>query len=351
MTQHLTARAATHADAPRIAKIYNQGIADRVATFETQPRTVETIRGWIDADWPVVVVEANGDVVAWANTSLYRPRECYARNAEFSVYVDRAWRGRGAGKVAMRELIDAAREQGLEKLISRVFPENRGSLRLLAGLGFREVGRYRRHARLDGVWRDVVIVELLLQDHDGEPEGALWQPDPATLDLWPAVQPGLVITVEKLPWEPDRDGVRYDALVVESPVAAPWVEVRARWTLGRADVGGLTFEQGDELCEFFSPRHPFNVFAVYRQDGAFKGWYGNVTRTARLRPAGDGLMLTWPDLVLDLVMLPDGTAVDLDDDELAASGIPEREPDLARQMVAARDEVRRLLQAGYFPTR
>ncbi len=82
--------------------------------------------------------------------------------AEYSVYVDRAMRGQGAGRAAMLALIDAARAAGFHKLISRIFVENDYSRRLMRSLGFREVGTYIRHGMLDGVWRDVVIVELLL---------------------------------------------------------------------------------------------------------------------------------------------------------------------------------------------
>ncbi|MFN8499461.1 MAG: arsinothricin resistance N-acetyltransferase ArsN1 family A [Anaerolineae bacterium] len=158
----LTARAATPADAPDIARIYNEGIADRVATFETRPRTPDDIRAWFDGVHPVVVVEDAGRILAWASTSTYRPRDCYAGVAEFSVYVARDARGKGAGRVAMLALIEAAEAAGFWKLVSRVFPENTASLRLLEAVGFREVGRYEKHGRLDGVWRDVVIVERLL---------------------------------------------------------------------------------------------------------------------------------------------------------------------------------------------
>jgi predicted RNA-binding protein associated with RNAse of E/G family len=115
------------------------------------------------------------------------------------------------------------------------------------------------------------------------------------------------------------------------------------------EVAGLRFEPGDQIREFFSPRHPFNVFGVHAPGGAFRGWYGNVTRTARLAHEEDALVLTWPDLVLDVVMLPDGSVSLLDDDELQASGLLSREPDLARQIVAAREELQRLLEAGFFP--
>ncbi|MDQ4045377.1 MAG: arsinothricin resistance N-acetyltransferase ArsN1 [Chloroflexota bacterium] len=159
-----TARAAHPADAEAIARIYNEGIDDRVATFETRHRTVADIEAWFDGRHPVVVVEIGGEVVGFASTSTYRPRECYDGIAEYSVYVARDARGRRVGRIAMEALFDAAREAGFWKLISRIFPENASSLHLMRSLGFREVGTYRRHARLDGEWRDVVIVEKLLTD-------------------------------------------------------------------------------------------------------------------------------------------------------------------------------------------
>ena len=102
-------------------------------------------------------------IVAFASTSTYRPRACYAGIAEFSVYVARAQRGRGAGRLAMEALIAAAEQAGLWKLVSRVFVENTASRSLLQSLGFREVGIYEKHGRLDGAWRDVVIVERLIE--------------------------------------------------------------------------------------------------------------------------------------------------------------------------------------------
>ena len=158
----LHTRSATPDDAAAIAAIYNQGIEDRVATFETRLRTPQDIQAWFDGVHPVVVVEDGDRVVAWASTSTYRPRECYAGIAEFSVYVAREARGQGAGRVAMLALLQAAERAGFWKLVSRVFPENRASLGLLRSLGFREVGVYEKHGQLDGVWKDVVIVERLI---------------------------------------------------------------------------------------------------------------------------------------------------------------------------------------------
>ena len=163
-------RPARDADAADIARIYNQGIAERMATFETEPRTAERIALTLAerADrYPTVVVERDGRVVAWAGASDYRPRDCYAGIAEFSVYVDRAARGTGAGTSAMRGLIVACEARGFWKLLSRIFPENTASRAMCRKHGFREVGVYARHGRLDGVWKDCVIVERLLGDARG----------------------------------------------------------------------------------------------------------------------------------------------------------------------------------------
>ena len=158
----LTARAASLADAPAMARIYNEGIADRIGTFETEPRSAQQIEAWFDGRHPIVVVEEGREVVAFASTSAYRSRPCYAGVAEFSVYVARHCRGAGAGRVAMTALLEAAEAAGFWKLLSRIFPENTASRALMAKLGFREVGTYRRHGKLDGAWRDCVIVERLL---------------------------------------------------------------------------------------------------------------------------------------------------------------------------------------------
>lgn len=164
-SRKLHVRTATAGDAPAIARIYNQGIEDRVATFETEIRTPAQVqaklRSQIDA-YPTVVVELDGCIVAWAGTSSYSDRPCYRGIAEFSVYVDRDWRGQGLGLAAMHELVRECEQRGFWKLVSRIFPENAASRALCRALGFREVGVYKRHAQLDGEWRDVVIVEKLL---------------------------------------------------------------------------------------------------------------------------------------------------------------------------------------------
>lgn len=158
-------RLAVHEDAAAICRIYNQGIEDRIATFETDPRSVEQVIAILEEKGdhhPAIVVERDGAVIAFAWASSYRSRPCYAGVAEHSVYVAREARGAGAGLLALEALSRAFAERGYWKLLSRIFTENEASLKLHERAGFRVVGTYIRHAKLDGVWRDTVIVEKLL---------------------------------------------------------------------------------------------------------------------------------------------------------------------------------------------
>ncbi len=169
MSEEVRVRPATLADAAAIAEIYNQGIRARIATFETEERSVEERRAWLaahDARYPVVVatIEENGQerVVGWASASPYSSRACYAGVAEFSVYIHEEYRGRGVGTVLMEDFIAACERAGLWKLTSRIFPENIASRTLCKKAGFEEIGIHRKHAQLDGVWKDNVIVERLI---------------------------------------------------------------------------------------------------------------------------------------------------------------------------------------------
>lgn len=163
----MTIRHAIAADATSIAFIYNQGIEDRGATFETEPRTAaDIVRRLEDASqFPLLVAEEDDAVVGWAGLSAYRSRSCYSGIGEFSIYLERAARGRGIGRELLLSLIDAARQRGYWKLVSRIFPSNAGSRALCRSCGFREVGIYEKHGRLDGEWLDVVIVERLIPEN------------------------------------------------------------------------------------------------------------------------------------------------------------------------------------------
>ena len=208
-------RAATAADAAAICRIYNQGIEDRVATLETELRTPEERAAWLAAKsprHPVIVAEAmtatKADVagaepgtisnrpptahaassavataepgtisnrpaaaraansaiatIAWGSLNQFNPREAYRYVVDFSIYVDRAYRGRGVGKVMLTRLIELAREHGFHKMVLSAFPTNSGGMALYERMGFRTVGVYKEQGMLDGRWVDTIIMEKLL---------------------------------------------------------------------------------------------------------------------------------------------------------------------------------------------
>ena len=155
-------RPAAAPDAAAIAAIYSEGIAERVATFETEPRGAADVEPWIGAELPLLVAEDDGRVVGWAKLSEYSDRCAYAGVAEASVYVAGAGRGRGVGRELVEAICAAAEERGIWKVIGLLFPDNAASRALFERTGFAEVGTFRRHGRLDGVWRDVLVVGRLL---------------------------------------------------------------------------------------------------------------------------------------------------------------------------------------------
>jgi L-amino acid N-acyltransferase YncA len=157
-------RPATADDAAAVVAIYNEGIEDRLATFETRPREQAEVEAWLEDGMPFIVATAGDEVVGWARVSPYSDRCVYEGVGEHGVYVARAARGRGAGRALLEALCDEAERAGLYKLTSRVFTDNAASRAVHLAAGFDEVGVQRRHGRLDGSWKDCVLVERLLGD-------------------------------------------------------------------------------------------------------------------------------------------------------------------------------------------
>jgi L-amino acid N-acyltransferase YncA len=158
-------RSATADDCAAIARIYNEGILDRLATLETETRSAEERRQWLagkSARHPVFVAELEGEVVAWGSLNVFNPRPCYDPVADFSVYVARDRRGEGLGRAMLAHLVEAARAIGFHKLVLATFPFNTGGVALYERLGFRPVGIYREQGQLDGKWVDILIMEKLL---------------------------------------------------------------------------------------------------------------------------------------------------------------------------------------------
>lgn len=156
-------RAATTADAEAVCRIYNGALAERGSTFETEPRVPSDFEDRVDGGrFPFLVAEVAGRVVGWAGLAPYSSRPCYAGIAECSVYVAPEARERGVGTALTEALAAAAGENGFHKLIGKLFTDNTASIRLVERCGFSSVGFHRRHGQLDGEWRDVLVVERLL---------------------------------------------------------------------------------------------------------------------------------------------------------------------------------------------
>jgi L-amino acid N-acyltransferase YncA len=162
-------RKARQEDCDAIARIYNDAIAERRSTFETGQRSSADIREWLGSTGHPVLVAIDGSAVAgWARISAYSERACYAGIGEASVYVRAAQRGRGIGGALASALRREAVRAGFHKLVGKLFLDNDASRRLVARHGFREVGVHRRHGQVDGNWRDVLLVELLLGGPNGK---------------------------------------------------------------------------------------------------------------------------------------------------------------------------------------
>ena len=161
----MVVRPAEPRDTEAVAAIYNHGIAERQATFETRARRPQEVAGWLTEGRPfLVAADADGTVLGFARVSPYSVRKAYAGVGEHGVYVAPEARRRGVGQALLEALAAAAEAAGYHKLTSRVFTTNAASLALHRAAGFTEVGVQRRHGRLDGEWKDTVLVERLLGD-------------------------------------------------------------------------------------------------------------------------------------------------------------------------------------------
>lgn len=170
MSDTLIIRPAATGDAGRIGEIYDEGVAEGNATFATGPHTADERRAWLAARGdraPVFCAERGGDVIAWSALAPFSRRPWFDGVAEYTVYVSRAARGTGVGRAMLRHLVAAAPGFGYWKLVGVIMAENAAGLALAQRSGFRMVGTYRGHGRLDGAWRDVSMVELHLDGGGG----------------------------------------------------------------------------------------------------------------------------------------------------------------------------------------
>ena len=160
----LFVRAATIDDLDAIAHIYNEGIEDRVATLETDPKSHEDVQEWWlehDNRYCVLVATVAREIVGWASLNRFSHRCAHAAVADLSVYVTRSQRGRGIGAMLLREL-DRAAAGEFHKIVLHALNDNERGKRLYRKLGYREVGVFKEHGKLDGRFVDIVAMEKLL---------------------------------------------------------------------------------------------------------------------------------------------------------------------------------------------
>jgi L-amino acid N-acyltransferase YncA len=155
-------------DVKEIARIYNQGVQDRLATFENAFVTPEERYLWLSArpdKYPVLVAEVKHTLLGWASLTMASPRACYAGIAEFSIYIERSLRGHGVAPELMKAMQQIACEKGFYKLVGRIIADNEPARKLCQMTGWREVGMHLKHGKLGGEWHDLVLVEYLISEN------------------------------------------------------------------------------------------------------------------------------------------------------------------------------------------
>ena len=164
----LNIRPARVDDAKEIARIYNQGVQDRAATFEIAYVTPEERYLWLAArpeKYPVLVAEVKHTLMGWAALNPYSPRRCFDGVAELSIFIERSLRGHGVAHELMRAMQQAAKDKGFYKLVGRVIADNAPARKLCQETGWREVGLHEKHGRLAGEGHDLVLGEFLMPDN------------------------------------------------------------------------------------------------------------------------------------------------------------------------------------------
>lgn len=162
----VSVRVAQSQDLEAIRGIYNQGILDRIATLDAEPKSPDDMMIWWDAHrgrYGVLVAEIGHQVVGWASLNPYSSRQAYRGVAELSIYVHREHRGQHIGQQLLTQLEILARQHLFYKIVLFTFPHNMAGQRLYTKMGYREVGIFQRQGYLDGAFVDIMAMEKFIQ--------------------------------------------------------------------------------------------------------------------------------------------------------------------------------------------
>ncbi|MBC8015993.1 MAG: N-acetyltransferase [Sporomusaceae bacterium] len=166
---NILTRIASICDIRQITEIYNEGILDRIATLESNPKTVEEMERWFSSRSErhkvIVAEDGEGKITGWASLNVFNVRESYQGVSDLSIYIRREERGKGLGKHLLVALIEIAKQGGFHKLVLSTFAFNVAGQRLYESVGFTKVGTYMKQGMLDGKWIDMTIMEKLLLDN------------------------------------------------------------------------------------------------------------------------------------------------------------------------------------------
>ncbi|MCH1627434.1 arsinothricin resistance N-acetyltransferase ArsN1 family A [Fredinandcohnia quinoae] len=158
-------REANIKDLISILSIYNQGIEDRIATLETEPKDMSYIKDWFEQHqerYKIIVAEQEGKLSGWSSLNPYNNRCAYAGVADLSVYIAREYRGKGIGGLLLTEIEKIAIENDFHKIVLFTFPFNMSGQGLYKKKGYREVGIFKNQGILDGKYVDVMTMEKLI---------------------------------------------------------------------------------------------------------------------------------------------------------------------------------------------
>ena len=158
-------RKAKKSDLASIIEIYNYAVVNTTATFDTEPKTVKSQREWFfkrSSRHPIIVAEKENEIIGWASLSQWSERPAYAKTVEISIYIDKNNQGLGVGKELFGEIIRIAGENGFHAIIARIAGDNKASMRLHQGFGFKYIGSLKEVGFKFNKYIDVHIMQIIL---------------------------------------------------------------------------------------------------------------------------------------------------------------------------------------------